>query len=183
MQMTGAEAIQQLKTIDAGDAGALAELGRRAAAEALDAPRAVIDVWLQGEQPQSERAGFAALQIRDVLVPAVLDAAPRQNPGGLATGLRVATEGYEKLRNRVLRMLAGRLADTGASPGGGGATPWRICDQAYVLIRRVLRTADARPAGFRPEAEFVKLDAVGRSEEIHRWRRWPAWTALLEADQ
>ena len=55
----------------------------------------------------------------------------------------------------------------------------RICDAAYLLVRKMV-TVDAGEAGkFRAEGEFLGLDPDERSNEIKEWMQSKTWADIF----
>ena len=55
----------------------------------------------------------------------------------------------------------------------------RVCDAAYVLVRKLVTVDAAEASKFRSESDFLALDPDERSNEIKEWIKSKTWTEVF----
>jgi hypothetical protein len=174
-----------LKRLAAADEAGLAPLADQLAADTLEAPRAVVHAWSAGKDEAAGKACLVAMQLREFLVDPAVDesgAAPAVRKVSL---LEAAVEALLPLRRHALRQLDPSLkdptelaADTLAEPLRKDEPPRRVCDEAYVYIRRLARLGNPAAEGLHTDAEFLAMPHAERDQEIRRWQLSKACRAL-----
>jgi hypothetical protein len=163
-------------------------LAGQLADEALDAPKAIVHLWATGDRAASEKAGSVVLDLEEFAVRPMLGESDSSSLSWRLRFMHATVETELQLRTLVFKKLAGQFADVTVVPGSElteslapGAKPVRVCDEAYVWVRRLVSVTDPKD-GFGSERDFLKLGHVERSKEIQRWKRSPVWAELLSAE-
>ena len=185
--MNGQDVLTRLQAADTPDA--LGALGDQLAGEVLEAPAAIVDVWTTGPPAESDKAGFVVLELDELAMRPMLRAAQRSQPDRRFALMRAVVDSQLRLRNRVLGGLDGLLRDRSALPAAAGSLPTeattpliRVCDDAYLSARRLVRIEDPERFGLHTEGEFLAMKHDDRSAEIRKWRQTWIWRALLGAE-
>ena len=55
----------------------------------------------------------------------------------------------------------------------------RVCDEAYVLVRKIVTVDPGEASKFRTEGQFLALDPDGRSSEIKEWMQSKTWAEIF----
>ncbi len=168
--MTGQEAIQRFQRLDASQREELAKLGARIADEAREGPRAVVQAWAEADDRAAPKPAEVALQLEDLVLAPMFDVAPTLGTRRQVQFITAAVETKLALRVQILDRLAPMLDDRTRPPGGDDRAR-RTCDEAYVLIRRLVRVDLEAEKGLHDEAAFVGLGAEERDKEIRAWKR------------
>ena len=169
-------------------AGSAAELERLAAeieADVLAAPTGVVHQWATGDKSESSKAGSVVLDLDELALTPMLGEFDSARVDWRFRFMESAVQTLLGLRLRILAKLDGQLGreavleTSGPSePGTTGAAPVRVCDEAYMCIRRLAGAEQSTEGGFSSESEFLKLEPAQRTQEIGRWRRSRTWAVL-----
>jgi hypothetical protein len=181
--MTEQELFERVRSAEGEEA--LRVLADEVTAESLAPARAVVHEWIAGRGAAADKAGTVVLEMEEVAVTPMLE---EMDGGGVRWRWRLAEEVVDLLvqqRRAVLVRLDRLLQDRSALAGSAAAgkdLSRRVCDEAYVLVRRVATVDDPKRLGIRTEEEFLALGSADRDAEIRKWRRLPMWEDLLEGD-
>jgi hypothetical protein len=182
--MNEQEIVSRLRA--AGSAAELERLAGEIEADALAAPTAVIHQWATGDKTESGKAGSVVLDLDELAVTPMLGEFDSARVDWRFRLMESAVELLLQLRQRILAKLDGHLGREAvletSGQAGPGATPVRVCDEAYLCVRRLAKVEQGAEGGFSSESEFLKLGPAERSREILRWRRSRTWAALCGAD-
>ena len=186
--MTRADLLAELRKLDPADTAGVRKLAQTLGNDAGAAAEAVVHAWATGDRDTTAKGALVAQELGVfALDPLLVEAAKLKFPLKLSLLTAVVTTAV-RVRNQVLRHLDALLLDTGAldaplalPPAGLTAKPARLCDQAYVTIRSIVRvTPAAKPQP--PElAAFLASTPGARDAEIKRWTETPAWKSLRYA--
>jgi hypothetical protein len=184
--MADQDVVKRLRDSDTPDA--LHSLASQLADETLDAPKAIVRLWATGDRAVSEKAGSVVLDLEEFAVRPMLGESDSSPLTWRLRFMHAAVETELHLRTLVLKKLDGQLGDATLVPGSElteslppGAKPVRVCDEAYVWVRRLVSVSDPKD-GFGSERDFLNLGHPERSKEIQRWKRSPVWAEVLSAD-
>ena len=156
----------------------LQKLAAAVEAVALDAPAAVVHQWVAGAKDESEKAASVVLDLEELTVTPMLKEFDSASLNWRFHFMESAVESLLGLRRSIFQELDGLLGreaaveeDGVASTGQPGAAGKRICDEAYLCVRRLAKVEAAKKDGFSSEGEFLKLGPADRSREILKGRR------------
>jgi hypothetical protein len=160
----------------ASDEAGLTSIADQIAKESLEAPRAMVHVWAAGADESAGKACLVAMQLQEFLIEPALEESAAASGARRVTMLDAAIEALLPFRRHALRQLDPLLKDTTvlsaeglAEPPKKGALPPRVCDAAYVHIRRLARVSDPAAAKLHTEPEFLALSYAERDQELQRW--------------
>lgn len=196
--MTGIELARLAASIPPADTAAQDEIAARVVNETRAIPAAVLAAALAKRQPDSVNGMYLALQLEDFALGAVLERADACSASRRRQFLSWLVEGERRQRAMVLVRVEKLLGDRSpAGPAGEGrethgqAPVGRVCDEAYLLARRLLTpppadSSDGGPgvAGSPPAARtaadeaFLRLSPRERDAEIAQSRSSPGWVEL-----
>jgi hypothetical protein len=102
--------------------------------------------------------------------------------------LELAVDAQLANRSRIVAALDGMLDDTTllkteklSGHVEEQPVPTRVCDEAYMLLRRLLAREDTEAVIFNRQA-FLDMTDEERDAEIERLRTSHEWTVLIETD-
>jgi hypothetical protein len=96
-------------------------------------------------------------------------------PGLRVQFMQIVTAQQLAFRELLLTVLEPLLKDRHAA----GDT--RVCDAAYVLIRKMVTVNPGEASKFGAESEFLALDPDERSNEIKEWMQSKTWAEIFPA--
>ncbi len=181
--MNDQDIITRVRSAEGEDA--LGALTDEITQETLAPARAVVHAWVAGKPAEADKAGTVVLELNEVAVTPMLE---EMDGSGVNWRWRLADEIVDLLvqqrRELLVRMdplLTDRSAST-ASAAGPRDPSRRVCDDAYLLVRRVVSIDDPKRLGLKTVDEFVTLASADRDAEIKTWRRLEIWDDLLEGE-
>jgi hypothetical protein len=167
---------------------ALRSITDRIMSSAQDAPAAIVHVWATAERAEARKAGPVVFDLDELTVGPMLRELESSSVSWRCRFAASVVDAHLELRvallrklDAALRDLSGLAAEHATVSVPAGAAPLRVCDEAYVWVRRLARVEDPRD-GFGSEPGFLQQDADARSKEIQRWRRTELWAELLESE-
>jgi hypothetical protein len=167
------EVFLRIHEISESDAELLRQLAAEISWECRTPSRVVLDSWVSSPQSLGIPCATVCTDLKELAVGEMLQRAASVDPGLRVQFMQIVTAQQLVFRELLLIVLEPLLKDRHAA----GDT--RICDAAYVLVRKLV-AVDATEAGkFKSESEFLALDVDERSTEIRGWTRSKTWTTLF----
>lgn len=177
---------QELHAMNPDDFEATTRLVESIKAEAREAPRVVIRLWLGG-QPDSEKAALVFAKLDELVLDPVLEAFDQCTPVQQLWLMSIAVDSQVELRERLVAKLIPLLDDKSFLPDTGSeeaaedeTPPQRVCDEAYLLIRRLLKFNEDEVNYALNESEFLELPDQEKDEEIAKAMASKTWTTWVE---
>jgi hypothetical protein len=178
--------LERVRKTDASDAPAVARLAQDVAAEVHAAPTALVDIWGEGQTGPSENAAVAALRLEDLSLRPMLARWNAQRVDWRAQLMTCVVERAGDLRRRLWAQLGLQLDDTAVASTAPASRPAaeasRVCDEAYLWIRRLAGNAARTVDDFHEEREFLALPPAERNKEIQRWKQSKRWADMCETE-
>lgn len=166
---------------------ALAQLAVQLAAETLDAPRAITHEYNVGDEQRADKAGIVILELRELVLRPLLGEFDETAAGRRVAFLEAALRLQLLLQQGVWNRLGELLADKKpiAHPtldvsAPADAASRRMCDEAYVWIRRLAKVDGSNDPGSPGEDEFLAMKVETRDAAIRTWLQGRLWEALRE---
>jgi len=186
--MSEQDVVSRLRSCASPDA--LRSLADEVSAESLNAPRALAGLWSGGERVEARKAGSVVTELEELAMGAML-AEFDSCPGNWRIRyMSMVVETQLGFRHRIMAELDGLLSDkaavsTLALPDAAppGSPPLRVCDEAYLLIHRMVRIDESMEPGLRQATAFVALAEPDRDKELQKWRKSGTWRAMREEDE
>ena len=173
--MTEQEVFLRIHEISESDAEMLRQLAAEISWECRTPSRVVLDSWVGRPQSLGIPCATVCTELKELAVGEMLQRASSVDAGLRVQFMQIVVAQQLAFRELLLTVLEPLLKDRHAA----GDT--RVCDAAYVLVRKVV-TVDPGEAGkFRAESEFLALDPDGRSKEIKEWMQSKTWAEIFPA--
>ena len=184
--MNREEVNEQVATLKPVDVAKIEELVAAIQSDAWEAPQALTELW-QGS-PSRDSAMNLLANLGDLAIHPLLDVAANPNLK-LADKVwlwQTVAAATEKLRNDVILRLAKLINDKTVvpvrpmpEPTEAQPAPRRVCDEAYILLRQLLRYTEEPEAQALNINEFLELEFAQRDEEISKTKANQSFTNFL----
>ena len=143
---------------------------------------AAMHAWASGDTAIIDNAYGFLQNIEDLaIVPAVEQPLPNDAKAA-AQALLLLGDAEPELRRKILRRLNALLNDTRelpAEPGLAGS-PHRVCDEAYVTLRRLVAFPEPEYKGPFAAKSFFASATAARSALIRNVHSEPTWQRILD---
>ena len=187
--MTSAELVEALRRLDPNQEAAVDELSRNFEEEAHAPVRTAVSMLNGGDPQMGRRAASVITNIGELAIVPLLDAAPASQPASRVWNMEVVITAHLQERAKVVARLNSMLSDKvkipweKGKPDEGAPAPSRVCDEAYLMMRRLLNTKEDK-AQFLDEREaFLQLLDGEKDKEIQKLAKSHAWTNFVEDAQ
>lgn len=182
------ELIDALRKVDPNQEAAVDALSKRFKEEARAPARAAASMLNDRDPKMSERAAALITNIEDLAIVPILESTPPSAPADEVWNMDVAVSAYLGLRGKVAARLNAMLADKTripwgkAGPGEGAPPPSRVCDEAYLMMRRLLNASEDKVQFAHERKAFLALSNAEKDSEILKAQKSHAWTNFTEGD-
>lgn len=186
--MNEPEIIEQIHALNTDDPVAVEQLSETIRKESKKTPEAVISLWTTGSAEDVEKAIAIMLELEDLVLTPLLDNFDNCNPQQRLQSISLAVDIQLSIRKTIVQKLNQLLDDVSLIPveeipgsvQEESPIPMRICDEAYLLMRQLLKM-DEKEVDFElNSSEFIELPTDMRNIEIQRARKSEAWTIWIE---
>ena len=185
--MGDGDVIRELRALDMDDPNALDRLVERIRTESLKTPKEVVSLWLTGEESDSERASDMISELEELVLTPLFHvwekSEPLQQIHIMAMALDIQLTLREKMVARLDRLLDDRThLPESELPESIEEEPFqvRICDEAYLLMRRLLKFSENEVNYELNSEEFLNLSDEEKDAEIRKARTSKTWTSWVE---
>ena len=173
--MTEQEVFLRIHEISESDAELLRQLAADISWECRTPSRVVLDSWVGSPQSLGIPCATVCTELKELAVGEMLERANSVDPGLRVQFMQIVVAQQLAFRELLLTVLEPLLKDRHAA----GDT--RVCDAAYVLVRRVVTVDAGEASKFRAEGEFLALGPDERSNEIKEWMESKTWAEIFPA--
>jgi hypothetical protein len=142
--------------------------------------------YLQAGGGQAQRAHSVLSQLGETAVETLVSTVATQKPVPSSSLLIALTQGVLVAESAVTARLKSVLTDTRLVPQLPAmqaleevGPPYRVCDEAYVGLRRVL-SPESYMQFLMESRHFLALPEAARNQEIESWRKSGTFTRFLE---
>lgn len=184
--MTHAEFLERLSKLNAEDSTGLTELARDLIQEEREVPGVAVQMFKQGNPDTSKKAMITLGEIEEFGIVPLLDLTADLPTVRALWSLRTVGASLVHLERRVVRSIDKALEDRRqASPLQANAAmeeqppPIRVCDEAYLQLRRLLNVEEGDTQYFLNARAFLNLGNTEKDAEIHRARKSRGWSRLV----
>lgn len=184
--MTSHELIEVLRQLDTNQESAVDELAK-AFKEHAQAPVRIAVAMLNDRDPKmSERAAALITNVGDLAILPILESQEPTEAADKVWNMDVVITAHLAVRGQVVQRLNSMMSDKKKipwgklGPGEGVPAPSRICDEAYLMMRRLLNTNEDRVQFAHERKAFLALSDVEKDNEIQKAKKSNGWTNLLE---
>ena len=182
------EVIEQIQALNTEDQLAVERLVETMRNESKKTPEAVISLWTTGSAEDVEKAITIMLKLEDLVLTPLLDNFDNCNPQQRLQSISLAVDTQLSIRKIIVQKLNQLLDDVRLITieeiprfvEEEAPIPMRICDEAYLLMRRLLKIDEKEVDFAMNSSEFIELPTDMRNVEIQRARNSEAWTVWIK---
>jgi len=179
--------VERLRRIELGNDPEMEALAQAVRSDASARVREVIAVWRGPDRELAAKAKLLLGRINELALPLLLEVAGTNPPADDAWLLRTSAAAAEALHQKVAVRLNQLLQDKRAIPPAEvhglkeeeTPPPRRICDEAYLLARRLLNPNESVQAYNDHANQFLNLPVKEKSAQILSTRRSRSWRKWL----
>lgn len=184
--MEDSKIIQEFHDLDPSDPEAVERLAERIKAESREAPEAMVRFWMSGEESDSEKAVTVMLELDELVLNPLLEVFEESQSQQRVQIMSWAVDLQVALREEIIAKLDHLLDDRTyvlipelGEPDEESPVPRRVCDEAYLLMRRLLKFNEDEVNYELNASEFLELPEEEKDLEIQKARNSKTWTNWL----
>jgi hypothetical protein len=177
----------QLRALRAGDDKGTGAIARGVTAGAEAKIRELLGVMHGKDPAEAAKAAGVLLELEMPAFPSVLGAVRTEPVPGLVWDIQLLGDIVFDARRRVVEKLDGLSEDKRDVPVGDGPAPSdekplprRVCDEAYLILRRLL-SSEPEEALYLNSRLFLKLSIEQKDQEIFFAKRERRFTRFDES--
>jgi hypothetical protein len=162
---------------------------KREEKEARLAGRAAVRAWATGDEKLADQAFSFLVDMEDLPIVPLLEGPLRDDPKAVSQAMELITDSESELRKRVVFQLEKWLDDKRPVPlrpmppgTEGHISERRVCDEAYVAMRKVIHFSDDEVRQLVDEDLLYDLPEPKRDAAIARARATKSWRIVLDPD-
>ncbi len=184
--MTSAELIEALRRLDPNQQIAVDELSRNFEEEAHAPVRTAVAMLNGGDPEMGRRAASMITNIGELAIVPLLEAKPPSKPASRVWNMEVVISAHLQERAKVVALLNAMLSDKAkirwekAMPEEGAPVPSRVCDEAYLMMRRLLNNNEDKAQFLNEHEAFLQLSDAEKDKEIQKVAKSHAWSNFVE---
>ena len=155
--------------------------------DARGQPRRAVQIWLGPDAAMSKKAAILLGNTAELSITPLLEAPRPSTPEQEAWLIRTVVQRQIDLRQQVAARLMKLLDDKRPVPEPSGSAAQeekpplrRLCDEAYLQLRRFIKTEESPGEFYTFERNFLSQPPNRRDTEIHRAKQSPVWKRLAE---
>jgi hypothetical protein len=183
--MNGEDFCSRLSKLAANDENGLSALAHDVMQDAREAPDSAVRVWKQGGQ-LSRQAMMIITQLGDLALVPLIAAGDPIPVSQVVWSLRTQTAILTGIQTLVVRHIDALLSDVrrlpmrvDLGPSDERIPPVRICDEAYLQMRRLLNVEESAADYVASSQVFLNLPEDDKNAQILKARKSPAWIRLV----
>lgn len=181
--MTRHNFLERLSKLSPEDSAGLTALAQDVVREAREAVDTAVQAWQQGDEATSRKAMLVLAEVEDLALVPLIDAGPARTVEQVMWSERTVGAGLAELQRRALRWIDNLLMDKRRAPVRKSVPPLeeqpppvRVCDEAYLQMRRLLNVEEGKEKYFTNARAFLFLSDAQKDAEIQKARHSRAWT-------
>ena len=178
--------IAELSRIDGADRAKFDALAKRVSDDARGTARAAVGIWAGPDIALSAKAARLLAGLDDLAIVPLLEMQATVSSREQTWRMRQIVRTHLELREEIAAMLDLMLDDRNIVPPQEVEGPveedpptQRVCDVAYVQMRRLLHLAETKDEYYPNIDSFLHLDFEERDKEILKARKSRTWTDWL----
>ena len=183
--MTGDELTGALRRLDSHDRAGIDRLASAVMEQVRSPLRSVVELALSSDKDLSGKARSLLSEVDDLAIVPLLDTAEPDDPFLRVWQMNTLMSAHLELRDKVVVKLDLMLADKTSipwrtiEPFEGLPKPSRVCDEAYLVMRRLLNAREEKMQFLRESEAFLSLSDKEKDAEILKAKKSRVWTNLL----
>jgi hypothetical protein len=155
--------------------------------KARETTYAAVTLWTEPESKMSAKAASLLADIDDLAIVPLLDAPELTDVSQRVWLLETVVAAQLELRDKIVTKLEKMLDDKSmvplpkdTGPVEEPPPPRRVCDEAYVLMRRLVNFDEGKTTHYMNVEAFLNLPNAKKDVEIRKARESRTWTQLVE---
>jgi hypothetical protein len=186
--MTRDQVIEQLRGIDSKNVAGLDSMAHIMVEQGRVPARAAVALIGGPDASMSQKAGYLLGHMDDLAIVPLLEAPEPKDVFDRLWAMETLVSAQLDLRKRIVSRLDAMLADKTNVPWRTNQVveekvqPSRVCDEAYLLMRRLLNTNEDRNQHMYDRRAFLRLPEKDRDAEITKARKSRTWTNLTGSE-
>ena len=187
--MTSNEVVDTLRRADPARESVIDRLAKDIEQQARGPVRAAVGMINEPDPRSSGNATKLLSNLGDLAMDPLLDAPPPRDVSVKLWSMQALVAAHLDLREKLVARLNAMLDDkTRISWGRIGPTEQvrpdtRVCDEAYIQMRRILNTGEGKSDWVQERKSFFAMSDQAKDAEILRARRSRSWTTLLGREE
>ncbi|BBO79662.1 hypothetical protein DSCO28_02280 [Desulfosarcina ovata subsp. sediminis] len=186
--MSNSKIESQIKSVDPDNMTAVEDLATKIKALARQAPATIVEMWLSEDRTASKRGRELIAEIEELAIRPALDHFSKANGEMQVRLMHIAVEQQLEMRRAIVVRLRPMLEDQSMLPVSKAAlidpdeelpVPLRTCDEAYLLLCRLLTVDQDELETEQNEEAFLELSVEKRNARIKKAissKSWSIWS-------
>jgi len=183
--MNTKEIIEKLQSLDADKISGFEAFANQITNGAREEAKKIVRIWIEDEEELMEEASALLSKLGDVALVPLLEAGLAPMEIQRANQISMIVDAQIETREKIVAYLIPLLEDKEKiieeipeSIMEGDPPIKRVCDEAYLQLRRLLNTTESEDSYLLNESIYLQLDFEERDEEITdatasgTWDRW-----------
>lgn len=177
----------QLKKVDVDDYKKLDSISEEIILRSRKDGRELVNILHSSDAIERKKAANLILGLGDLVIIPMLDSLDNENPDNYAWEMDAIVTSHLEDRNKIVSKINSMLLDKRLmkTPKLMGVseeqpTPRRVCDEAYLMLRKILAFKDDEEELMTNERFFLGMSNEEKDEEINRLKYSNDWISLSE---
>ena len=177
----------QIKEIKITDNKKLDSLSNAISEESRKDVNELVRILHSGKEAESKKASMVLMSIGDLAVTPMLDSLDVKNADNYAWEMDIILSQYLLNRNKITIVLNSMLLDKRQlkdpvleGPLEEKPDPRRVCDEAYLMLRRLTSFNENEEDLMMNEKKFLDMTDDLKDKEIDRIKSSKEWISLIE---
>jgi hypothetical protein len=179
--------IEALNRVDSTKRAEMDSLIELLANESRETARAAVALWVESDAIRASKAASLLIGFGDLAIIPLLEAPNPPNSSQRVWLLRAVVEAELDLRGLIVARLDRMLDDKSPvplpedqGPIEEEPPPRRVCDESYVLMRKLVNFTESPEKYYMNVEAFLNLTNDEKDAEILKTRESHIWTQLIE---
>ncbi|MGE5692794.1 MAG: hypothetical protein ACM3YF_03340 [Candidatus Zixiibacteriota bacterium] len=187
--MKSEQLVEKLGKLEETQQAEIDSLAQQTISDAREPVRAAVKLLFGYDHKMSTKATLLLGGMEELAVIPLLEIPPPSDIRQLNWLMHTVVEAELDLRKRTVERFRKMLEDTTPIPIPPPLSPIkeeeeppprRVCDEAYMLLRRLLNYTESEDVYYMNMRAFLDLEDKERSTEIARWKKTGNWTSFAE---
>ncbi len=185
--MTSEQLLEMLRRADVEQPNDMQTLALAVRNQSRELTRTLVREWVSPDSVMSRKAALVLSLCEELGIAPLIDSRDSMNPTQQQWRLTTAVESELRLRQRILDRLDWLFDDRSLIPlpdlQGSMEEPVvqrRVCDDAYLLMRRMLNPQEGPLQSSMNARAFLALSSKEKDAEIEKARRGHTWSKFVE---
>lgn len=185
--MNESEFLKELRALDASDPEAVEQLAEKVKTESRQIPKTTVRLWLGNREADGKKAGDIFFELDELVIYPCIEAIDQSLPKQKIQLISLAVDQHLENRQQLLAKLKRMMEDKtqlplapSIEPVEQKPRPRRVCDEAYLLVRRLLNFSEDEVDYELNANDFLELSDKEKDNEILKAMNSKTWTNWTE---